>query len=340
MKCDIVIPVWNQLDFTRRCIEGVFKNTDSGLHLIVIDNGSGEPTKGYLEKLAREKRGVFTLIRNEKNLGFVKAVNQGIGRSDASYICLLNNDTEITRGWLEEMIKVAEKEKSIGIVNANSNTLGCKPRAGQSAESLAEELKRCSGKYTILAWATGFCMLIKREVIKKAGLFDEAYGMGNFEDADFSKRAQRLGYSSVCAIASYVYHHERRSFIRFKRFDSEFNRNRELFYSRWGRQKRILYIVTRNDLPRREEVSRKSFKAASDGDIVWIFLKGRDRQGMEKHSNVYVYNLPEVFFDFVSLWRILKRKKGFDRIYVDGKNHAKRLEKCAFLHKSKVVYER
>ena len=338
MKCDIVIPVWNNLDFTKKCIESVFKNTDYAFHLIIVDNASDNLTMDYLDKLARDKKETVTLIRNDKNLGFVKAVNQGISRSSAPYVCLLNNDTEVARGWLKEMINVAEKKKDIGIVNANSNTLGCRARFGQSVESLAKDLKSHSGEYTVLAWATGFCMLIKQKVIDEAGLFDEIYGMGNFEDADFSKRAQKIGYSSVCAVASYVYHCERRSFVMFKRFDRDFNRNKEIFYSKWGRQERILYVITKNDVAGRGTVSEKSFRSASAGHIVWIFLKERSRDGIKKHSNIYVYNIPERFFDVVSLWRIVKRKKRFDRINVDDENYSEKLKKLSFLHKAEVVY--
>ena len=337
-KVDIIIPVWDQLGFTKRCIESVFKNTNYVFCLIVIDNASSQPTRDYLAQLACDKKEIVTLIRNDKNLGFVKAVNQGIKRSSAPYVCLLNNDTEVTKGWLEEMIKVAEKEKNIGIVNANSNTLGCKLKSWQSLESLADELKAHSGEYTTLAWATGFCMLIKREVINKIGLFDEIYGMGNFEDADFSKRAQKAGYSSVCAVASYVYHKERRSFVRFKKFNQDFDRNREIFYSKWGRQKRILYVLTKNDAAGREAVSEKSFISASAGHIVWIFLKEKDRGGIKKHSNIYVYNIPERFFEVASLWRIVKRKKRFDRINVDDENYSEKLKKLSILHKAEVVY--
>src|SRR3989338_1707235 len=108
MMCDIVIPVWNQPTFTKECIESIVKNTDVDYRLIIIDNASGEETKSYLESL-KEQRGLkLLLIRNENNLGFLKAANQGMRLSDAQYICLINNDTLVTDGWLSEMIEVAQ----------------------------------------------------------------------------------------------------------------------------------------------------------------------------------------------------------------------------------------
>ena len=338
MKCDIIIPVWNQVDFTKKCVASIFKNTDCTFHLIIIDNASSQPTRDYLAQLARDRKEIVALIRNDKNLGFVKAVNQGIRRSSAPYVCFLNNDTEVTKSWLLEMIKVIEKRNDIGIVNANSNTLGCKTKFGQSVDVLAKNLKSYSGEYSTLAWATGFCMLVKREVIEKIGLFDEIYGMGNFEDADFSKRAQKAGYSSVCARAAYVYHRERRSFMRFKGFNRDFDRNREIFYSKWGRLERILYVLGKDNAVRREEIGKKTLKLARDGNIVWIFLKGSDRSGIKRHSNIYIYNINERFFDMISLWRIAKRKKRFDRINVDDENYSEKLKRIDFLHKAEVIY--
>ena len=74
MKCDIIIPIWNQVESTKECIEYLINNTSFPYSLILVDNGSDRKTKEYLETL----RDRATLIRNEKNEGFVKAINQGL----------------------------------------------------------------------------------------------------------------------------------------------------------------------------------------------------------------------------------------------------------------------
>lgn len=338
MKVDIIIPIWNQLDFTKECIDSVFKNTKFSFHLIVIDNASDRPTKDYLEKLAQDKKDSVTLLRNEKNLGFVKATNQGIKQSSAPYICLLNNDTQVTEGWLREMVKVAESRQDIGIVNASSNTLGYHPDRGESLEAMAKRMKSFTGEYSELAWATGFCMLIKRKVIERVGLLDEIYGMGTFEDADFCKRAQGFGYLSVCAYAAYVYHRERRSFIKHRKFDRNFERNRQIFYAKWGKSQRILYVLVKGNPMYMEKVKQEVLKLARQGHIVWLFLKEQDKQKFKGHSNIYIYNLPKTLFNWVSFWRILKRKKKFDKIYVDDESYGKRLNSFKCFHKTEVIY--
>lgn len=336
MKVDIVIPTWNLYQFTKECIESIFACTDYPFHLIIVDNASDDPAKGYFETLAQDKENV-TLIRNEENLGFIKAVNKGIKASSAPYVCLLNNDTLVTKGWLREIVKVAQGDVHIGMINANSNTLACKPKKGQKIDELAQELKAYSGKYTELAWTTGFCMLIKREVIEKIGLFDEVYGMGNFEDADFCKRAQLEGYLSVCATASYVYHRERQSFSKFKEFSSNFTNLRKTFYQKWGKTERILYIFTNDDPDFINKIAITALEHARRGSMIWIFLKDLNSYTPNHHSNIYLYRIPGNFFNLVSLWRIIKRKKKFDKIFVDSTSYKKKLCKFKPFHKAEVL---
>ena len=101
MKCDIIIPVWNQPEATRECIESIVRGTNYPYRLILVDNGSGPETRSYLEELRKRPAPEVKLIRNEENLGYIKAVNQGLKASDAPYVCLMNNDTIPGAGWLE-----------------------------------------------------------------------------------------------------------------------------------------------------------------------------------------------------------------------------------------------
>jgi len=126
-KCDIIIPVWNQLDVTRECVTSIMKHTAYPYRLIIIDNASDAPTASYLDSLKSAKDLDLMLIRNSRNLGFVKAVNQGIGASDAPYLCIMNNDTIATAGWLNELVDVIEANKEMGLINPSSNTSGQYP---------------------------------------------------------------------------------------------------------------------------------------------------------------------------------------------------------------------
>jgi len=335
-KCDIIIPVWNQLAFTKDCIESIKKNTSGEYGLIIVDNASSDETRSYLESLKASGILPLTLIRNSENLGFVKAVNQGISASVAPYICLLNNDTIVTKGALEEMVAVAAGSADIGIVNPSSNNLGQKPAAGEPMELYAEKIRHLSGQYVELGAAIGFCMLIKREVINKIGPFDEIYGMGNFEDTDFSRKAVNAGYRCVRSCGSYVYHRESSSFSIVRTFNEDFNRNKEIFEFRWGKPKRIAYILDDYDPNILKRVEADALKLARSGN--WVSFFNKDGLQLPVHSNITNVAMDARNFYLHAAFRILKKKKKFSEIFVGRERFGKFLEAVSFIHKAKVRY--
>lgn len=336
MDCDIIIPVWNQLAFTKDCLSSIAKNTDPGYGLIVIDNASSAETNRYLESAKSASGAPFMLIRSEVNQGFIKAVNQGISASKARYLCLLNNDTLVTKGWLKAMIEVAESSPNIGIVNPSSNNLGQKPAKGEPIELYADKLRSSDVKTVEMATAIGFCMLIKREVIENIGLFDEIYGMGNFEDTDFSRRAAKAGYRCARAVKAYVYHRENSSFRFLKDFDSGFKRNREIYEFRWGKPKRVAYVLDSYDANTLKRSGMDSMRLARDGNWVHYFFTGQP--DLPEHANIMKVKLPEDKFRLNVLFRILKKKKKFDEIFVGREKLGRFLEHLKFIHKAEIRY--
>ena len=123
-RCDIVIPVWNHLEMTRDCVNSIKEHTRFPYGLIIIDNASDKQTAEYLHSLTRQSDLKVVILRNEENKGFIKAVNQGLQYSDAPYVCIMNNDTIVTDGWLSEMIDILLENSEVGIINPSSNTLG------------------------------------------------------------------------------------------------------------------------------------------------------------------------------------------------------------------------
>ena len=181
--CDIIIPIWNQPALTRRCLEAIGGKTGTPHRLILIDNGSEEDTRSFLESLAGDPSWNGILIRNEENLGFIRAVNQGLKASQARYVCILNNDIVVTEGWLERMVEFAGSHPEAGLLNPEQNHDPGKPMPGD-LEAFARSRVQGRGKWMELDHCTGGCLLVKREVIQKVGVLDEAYGEGYFEDND------------------------------------------------------------------------------------------------------------------------------------------------------------
>lgn len=336
MTCDIIIPVWNQRAFTEECLDSIKTNTDGDYQIIIVDNASQPDTREYLERVKASGELPLTLIRNEENLGFIKAVNQGLTASTAQFVCLLNNDTLVTKGWLAEMISVAKSVPDIGIVNPSSNNLGQKPTAGESINKYAETFAQCAGQYVEVGAAIGFCMLIKREVIDAIGFLDEIYGMGNFEDTDYSRKAVNKGYRCVRACGAYVYHRESSSFGKVKTFNEDFNRNKEIFEFRWGKPKRVAYILDRYDANIIKRLEIESLKLARNGNWVSFFRKN-DVQ-IPNHSNIMAISFDKGNFYLNTTFKILTKKKRFDEIFVGNERYGRILEALAFIHKAKVRY--
>lgn len=342
MTCDIVIPVWNLKDYTERCIESIIKNTQYPYRLIIIDNGSEKETREYLEGLKNDKRilpGRYMLIRNEKNLGCTKAINQGIEASTAEYVCLLNNDTIMMNGWLTEMVKVAEMSPEIGIINTASNNNGLWKPWYMSWENFSESLrKKYSGRYVEMAVAVGFCYIIKREVINKIGVLTEEFGLGNFEDTEYCMRAFRYGYKTVLAKASYVWHKEHASFNLIDDFEKMFAENQKKFYKMLGKPERLLYIVTKKDDGYFARLKKETYELAQKSN--WIRIISRWNVGKipaNVHSNISRYRYFPVFFRLRCVYNILVKKKKFNKIVTDDALLYNILNRLKKYHKGEVI---
>ena len=115
IECSIVIPVYNQSHYTRRCLETIRQHTsDVHYEVIVVDDGSTDDTQEFLKTLEPP----FQSIRNATNQGFVASVNRGASEASGKYLMILNNDTETHPRWLREMIDLHRSDPSAGIVGA------------------------------------------------------------------------------------------------------------------------------------------------------------------------------------------------------------------------------
>ena len=313
MKCDIIIPVWNQLGLTRDCIEYLFKNTRYPFRLIIIDNGSEKEVYQYLKKLSQARSEQLTLIRNEANLGYVKAINQGLKISEADYICLLNNDTRVDNGWLQELIKAVQSDQGIGIMNPG----------GFPGSYRKKEL---SGKWMEIGFATGFCMLIKREIIRKIGFLDEIYGIGYWEDTDYCQRAKKMGYICAASQAAYVFHHAKSTFNLFKKgkVNELFERNKNIFYKKWGKILRVACVIFEQDIDNKwiDELLR----LARQGHLVHLILKkSANMPAGTKKVYMRKFRYPDILFGCWAAFKIIhRRRKKFDSLLTDNPKFAAR----------------
>ena len=332
---DIVIPIWNQPERTKRCLESVLRSTSEPVRLILIDNGSLASTRDYLEQFKRESSAPVRLIQNPTNLGFIKATNQGIRAGQAPWVCLLNNDTVVTPGWLTEMLKAAA-DPQVGLVNPTSNSLGFHA-PNDSIEPYAESLKEETGKWTELPIALGFCLLAKRTLLDQVGLLDESFGMGNFEDDDLSRRVKKVGLRCVRACGSYVYHEEKISFKELPDWEKGFDENRRRFEERWGRSLRILWgpIPPSGFEP---PIKEAALKLAGQGHWLHFVTLGALPKEISAHAQVTSVPADSARWRFQATSRLLlRRKKPFDLVISSDTAWSRWIQRLRWLHQAKVL---
>ena len=343
MKCDIAIPVWNKKDLTERCVKSIFSNTTFPYRIVLIDNGSEEPTRRYLQDISAKNPEKVRLIVNKENLGNTVAGNQGMRYSDAEYVCILDNDTIVCRGWLSEMVKVAEGSIDAGIVNPSSNSFGLRKKKDESLEEFASELSRQnSGKSVEIGAAVGFCYLVKRKVINEIGCWDERFSPGYFEDTEYSMRAKKKGYKSVIALAAYVYHDEHASFKskdKKMEFEKLFRESQDKFHAMYGKPKRTLYVLTKKDDGLIDLLKEITYRDADKGDWADVFIKyALGDVGLARHGNIKKVILGNPFFNWKIVLRVMTKKKRFGAIYVDNRGLFNVLIFLKKLHRAEVKY--
>lgn len=220
---DIIIPVYNALEDLKKSIQSLLRHTDlTANRIVLIDDQSPDPAVyPYLQSIIQPG---IEVLQNEKNLGFSGTVNRGLQYSRRDVV-LLNTDTVVTARWLEKMRDCAYSDPAIGTVTPFSNNATlcsipdfCQENTvpyGLSIDDYARIIEDCSlKKYPRITVAVGFCMLIKREVIDRAGLFDaETFQKGYGEENDFCWRSEQLGYRHVLCDDTYIYHSGTASFL-------------------------------------------------------------------------------------------------------------------------------
>ncbi|MBV9826023.1 MAG: glycosyltransferase [Alphaproteobacteria bacterium] len=238
----VVVLTYNNWDYTAACLRSLREWSDyPNLEIIVVDNASTDVTRSRLRALARHDRRL-RVIFNDDNLGFAAGNNIGIRAAQGEYIILLNNDTYVTRGWVRDLIRPMLLDSQIGLVGPLTNNIGNEqkirliyhsmPEMQAASRAFLRSRLRQTMEVDNLAF---FCVAIRRAVIDKVGLLEEAYGIGFFEDDDYCRRAKSAGYRLVIADDVFVHHELSVSFDTMGTKAAELMaRNRTLFEERWG----------------------------------------------------------------------------------------------------------
>lgn len=241
----IVIPVFNQCEFTRQCLDRIWRHSSDTVpyEVIVVDNGSTDDTRAFFADPLLDPR--LRYHRNDENLGFAKGNNLGASLSASEYLLFLNNDTLVRPGWLEEMVRLAESSARIGVVGIKqlfpyTNTIhhtGIVFTPGGVPQHLyphaPADLPHVNKQREYQA-VNGACLLIRRSLFEACGGFDEGYVNG-YEDVDLCLAVRQRGLSVVCCTRASIYHYGQMTETR----TADDDRNAARFKTKWGARVRV-----------------------------------------------------------------------------------------------------
>jgi O-antigen biosynthesis protein len=213
-RASIVIPSYKNLQLTLRCLAAVERNTRPGLYeVIVVDDASGD---GSLEALNRVDG--LKVVANEQNEGFLESCNRGASAARGDYIVLLNNDTEVTGGWLDALIAAAESDPQVGAVGSKLvYPDGSLQEAGSfvwrdgRAWNFGRGHDPADPEFNFrrdVDYCSAASLLVRRDVWQELGGFDKRYRPGYYEDADLCFAIAAEGLRVLYEPTSVVIHHE------------------------------------------------------------------------------------------------------------------------------------
>lgn len=244
----IVIPTYNRVDLLRRCIDGITAHTDTPYEIIVVDDASTDGTRAYLQGL----RGQIRYRALDANRGFSSAVNVGMMMAKGTTIALLNNDVQVTEGWLGRLLACLHSDESVGMVGPVTNYIGGQQQIEVSYDhpsgmhAFARERYRShAGRWQQADRLVGYCLLFRRGLFEEIGYFDEGFEIGNYEDDDYNVRVRLNGKKLMIAQDTFVHHDGSASMKELggSRLREINGRNQAYFAEKWRDPQALLQQV-------------------------------------------------------------------------------------------------
>ena len=284
---DIIVPVWNRPVETRASLVNL-RAYSPGARLILINNGSDRETESLLEEFADLLDDRALLISTQVNLGFVKAVNKGLARSEAEFVLVVRSSTLVSEGWLDPLLALVRARPEAGIVSPRFSS-GDK---GDEGPFTGTEID--SGDFS--------AMLIRREMYRRIGGFDEEMDSGIWCLKDYSRRALKAGYLTFSSPKSRVAVVDEAIFGSVARREELREKSSALYARRWGTGQSFCVQILRDVTP---DSIREQFplleRGARQGHHFTVLAFPKTfreiaRNGFDLlHSNIRLKKLPRFF---------------------------------------------
>lgn len=210
----IIIPVYNQWNYTFSCLSSICENTRKiAYEIILADDGSVDETR-KVSSLVENIR----IIKNKNQLGFLKNCNNASKYSLGKYILFLNNDTNVQKEWLENFSEIIDKDEKVGIVGPKF--LSPNGRIQEAGGITWRDASTChygygdapeKSEYNYVKevdYISGACLMVRKKLWNTICGFDERFAPAYYEDADLAFAVRNLGYKVVYQPKSMVVHFE------------------------------------------------------------------------------------------------------------------------------------
>ncbi len=219
LQLAIVILNWNGKKYLSKFLPSLLMSCSKDTRVIIADNNSSDGTISYL----KENFPTLTIIEHNTNGGFSKGYNDALKQIEAEYYCLLNSDIEVTKNWIEPVIKMMDQDPDIAAVQPkilSYNQSEMFEYAGASGGfldylgypfcrgRLFDHIEKDEHQYDDpipVFWATGAALFVRSKVYHQLGGLDEDF-FAHMEEIDFCWRVNNAGYKVMIQPQSVVYH--------------------------------------------------------------------------------------------------------------------------------------
>jgi GT2 family glycosyltransferase len=221
----IIIPTKDKIELLRPCVEGVLAHTDyDNFEILIVDNASVESrTADYLNTLAENPK--IRILAYPEAYNYSAINNFAVRQARGSYVCLLNNDTEVVEhAWLTELMRFAVRP-SIGAAGAMllykdrsiqhaGVVIGIGEAAGHAHRFLPVDQPgyfRLAHVSQFVSSVTGACLVVEKSKFLSVGGLDEERLAVAFNDVDLCLKLERAGWRNVYVPHAVLLHHESKS---------------------------------------------------------------------------------------------------------------------------------